>query len=204
MEWTIRLEAKTEWGEVTTYEIGAVRRSTVDLTADSVGLSLAEAKALLAELQQSIVQCQIDEHITCARVCSHCLRLRRLRDQRTRTLQTLFGTVEVAAPRIRVCNCAGTLGTIDVSSSPLSRALPDRCTGELRRLQSELGARHSFREAARLLETFLPCAPINHASVRNRLHRLSSTIEAAEAIYRSAPSRPLIHIVPRLLRRLWS
>ena len=46
MEWTIRLEARTGWGEVTTCEIGALRRSLGELTADGVGLGLAEAKAL--------------------------------------------------------------------------------------------------------------------------------------------------------------
>ena len=134
MEWTIRLEARTGWGEVTTCEIGVLRRSLGDLTADGVGLGLAEAKALLAELQQRLVQSQIDEYVTCARVCPDCLKLRRLRDQRTRALQTLFGTVKVAAPRIRLCTCADSLGMIDLSLSPLSDLLPDRCTGELRRL----------------------------------------------------------------------
>ena len=38
MEWTIRLEARTGWGEVTTCEIGALRRSLGELTADGVGL----------------------------------------------------------------------------------------------------------------------------------------------------------------------
>ena len=93
----------------------------------------------------------------------------------------MFGTVKVAAPRIRLCACADTLGLSGVSLSPLSHLLPDRCTGELRRLQAELGARHSFREAKRLLETFLPCSPPNHASVRNRLHRVAGRIEAVEA-----------------------
>ena len=30
-------------------------------------------------------------------------------------------------------------------------------TPEMKLLQAELGARHLFREAARILETFLPC-----------------------------------------------
>ena len=47
----------------------------------------------------------------CAGVCTDCMKLRRLRDQRTRTLQTLFGTVRVAAPRVRLCSCLDTLGT---------------------------------------------------------------------------------------------
>ena len=176
-------------GEVTGCEIGALHRSLGDLAADGVGLSLAEAKSLLAELQQKIVQSQIDEYATCARVCPDCMKLRRLRDQRSRTLQTLFGTVKVAAPRIRLCACADTLGLLGVSLSPLSYLLPDRCTAELRRLQAKVGARHSFGEAKRLLKTFLPCSPPNHASVRNRLHRVAGRIEAAEA---AAPPTPAV------------
>ena len=86
MEWKIRLEASTGWGEVTTYEIGVLDRDPGDLTSSSVGLSLAEAKVLLAELQQRVVQTHINEYIICARVCTDCMKLRRLRDQRTRTL----------------------------------------------------------------------------------------------------------------------
>jgi len=91
-------------------EIGVLRRDPGDLTSSSVGLSLAEAKALLAELQKRVVQTQIDEYIVCARVCTACMKLRRLRDQRSRTLQTLFGTVRVAAPRAHLCSCLDMLG----------------------------------------------------------------------------------------------
>ncbi len=176
MKWAIKLEARTGWGEVTTYEIRALHRSLGDLTADGVGMSLAQANALLAEVQQKIVQSQIDEYVTCARVCPSCMKLRPLCDRRSRALQTLFGTVKVAAPRVRRCAWADTLGMLDVSLSSLSHLLPDCCTAELRRLQAELGARHSFREPTRLLEMFLPCSPPHHVSVRNRLHRVARTI----------------------------
>jgi hypothetical protein len=94
----------------------------------------------------------MEEFITCARVCGDCLKLRRLRDQRTRKIQTLFGTINVDAPRISVCPCRRGPGFVDVSWSPLTELIPDRCTPELRRLQAELSARHSYREAAQLLE----------------------------------------------------
>ena len=179
MEWTIKLNARAGWGEAATYEIRTLHRSLGDLTADGVGMALAEAKALLAEVQQKIVQSQIDEYVTCARVCPRCMKLRPLRDQRIRTLQTLFGTAKGASPRIRRCACAETPGMLDVSLLSLSHLLPDRCTAELQRLQAELGTKHSFCEATRLLETFLPYSPPNRVSVRNRLHRVARTIEAA-------------------------
>jgi hypothetical protein len=68
---------------------------------------------------------------------------------------------------------------VDVSQSSLTELLPHRCMPELRRLQAELGARHSFREAARLLATPLPCGPVSHATMRNRMHRVAADLEAA-------------------------
>jgi hypothetical protein len=108
-----------------------------------------------------------------------CQKLRRLRDRRTRKVQTLFGTVSVDAPRISVCPCKSGSGLVDVSLSPLAELLPDRCTPELRRLQAELGARHSYREAARLLGMLLPCGPVNHATMRKRTQRVAADLEAA-------------------------
>jgi hypothetical protein len=69
------------------------------------------------------------------------------------------------------------MGFVDLSSSPLAQLLPDRCTPELRRVQAELGARHSFREAAQKLSMLLPCSPANHATIRNRTHRVAAEIE---------------------------
>ena len=53
MEWTIRLEAKTGWGEVETVEVVSVAHPVLAATADDVGLSLAEANSLLTRLQEN-------------------------------------------------------------------------------------------------------------------------------------------------------
>ena len=180
VEWTVKLEAKFGWGEVQTFEIGRLSRRVQGLTAGEIGLMLDEAKAVLVELQRRMVESQIEEKVACMRVCTHCLRSQQIRDLRTRTLQTLFGTVRVGAPRIRLCACVDKAPFEEVSFSPLAELLSDRCTPELRRLQAELGARHSFREAARLWSAFLPCSPPNHASIRNRLHRVAAAMESAE------------------------
>lgn len=146
----------------------------VGLTADAVGLSVEEAKTFLAAVQRWIVRSQINEQVACARVCSDCGRSRHVRDRRARTLQTPLGAVKVGAPRLKPCTCGDTKDFADLSFAPLSRLLPNRCTPELRRVQAELGARHSFREAARLLAALLPCSRQSHASMRNRLHRIAA------------------------------
>ena len=50
-EWTIRLEAKTGWGELEIVEVVSIARPTLAATTDDVGPSLAEAKSLMAKLQ---------------------------------------------------------------------------------------------------------------------------------------------------------
>jgi len=105
MEWRIKLEAKTCFGEIHEVEIATLSRRTVSATDEDIGLSLAESKAILAALQNAIVTTQIDEYIACAQVCKSCLAFLPIRDRRTRKLQPLFGTIEVCAPRIRVCAC---------------------------------------------------------------------------------------------------
>ena len=61
--------------------------------------------------------------------------------------------------------------------SPLTRLFPGNATPELRRLQAELGARYSFREAARLLNMLTPCAKQNHMTIRNRLTSVAEGLE---------------------------
>ena len=50
------LEAQTDWGEVTSYEIGVLRRGLRDVCK---GIGFTLAKALLAESQQCVVQDQV-------------------------------------------------------------------------------------------------------------------------------------------------
>lgn len=115
MEWVLSLEAKSGWGDVETIEVGRLDRRVVGLTADETGLTLAEGKELLGALARLILQTQMKEFTTCARVCHDCNKLWRQRDNRTRKIQTLFGTVVVDAPRISACPCRNDWGFVDVS-----------------------------------------------------------------------------------------
>src|SRR5215213_5638404 len=99
-----------------------------------------------------MVRTQLAEHAGLGRVCPGCRAALRVKDRRPRRLQTLFGTLEVEAPRLKACPCRGAVGGPGATASPV-RELPRgaRCTPELERVQAELGARASFREAARIL-----------------------------------------------------
>jgi len=179
MQWTVRLEARTSAGEVTTTELVTFSRPGVVGTLAEIGLMLAETKTLLARLQASMLCGQVAESAAQHRVCAACEVLQPLKDRRTRRLQTLFGTVE--APRFKVCRCrlaTALAGT--VLFSPVCALLTARCTPELERVQAELGARTSFRDGARILEALLPVSPANQEGVRNHTHAVALRIEAAD------------------------
>src|SRR5829696_10500192 len=180
MQWTVRLEARTDKGEVKTAELVTFRRPAMASTLAEIGLTLAEAKALLTKLQASILCDQLAEYAAHRRVCPECGEPQPLKDRRTRRLQTLFGTVEIEAPRFRVCRCRLPAPRAEVAFSPVSELLTARYTPELERVQAELGAHTSFREAARILCTLLPASPANHASLRNRTHTVARRLEAAD------------------------
>ena len=118
MRWTVRLEARTNRGEVETTELATLSRPAMGGTLAEIGLTLAEAKALLAGLQASMLCGQVAEYAGRRRVCPECGVLQPLKGRRTRRLQTLFGTVEVEAPRFKLCRCRPPAPTAAVTFSP--------------------------------------------------------------------------------------
>ena len=194
MQWTVRLEARTSQGEVKTTELATFSRPGVVSTLAEVGLMLAETKALLARLQASMLCGQVAAYAAHHRVCAACGVLQPLKDRRTRRLQTLFGTVEVEAPRFKLCRCRQPAPMAEVTVSPVCALLTARCTPELERVQAELGARTSFRDGARILESLLPVSPANHESLRIRTHAMALQLEVADrqaaAEVRTVPDKP--------------
>ncbi len=180
MQWTVRLEARTSGGEVTTTELVTFSRPAVVSTLAEVGLVLSDTKALLAKLQASMLCGQVAAYAAHHRACVGCGALPPLKDRRTRRLQTLFGTVEVEAPRFKACRCRQPVPMMRATVSPVCALLSARCTPELERVQAELGARTSFRDGVRILEALLPVSAANHESLRSRTHAVALRLEAAD------------------------
>ncbi len=179
MQWTVRLEARLSAGKVKTTELVTFSRPGVVSTLAEVGLMLAETKALLAKLQASMLCGQVVAYADHHRVCPECGALQPLKTRGTRRLQTLFGTVEVEAPRFKVCCCHQPVPLAGVTVSPVCALLTACCTPELEQVQAELGARTSFRDGVRILEALLPVLPASHESLRARTYAVALRIEAA-------------------------
>jgi len=127
MQWTVRLEARTSAGEVKTTELVTFSRPGVVSTLAEIGLVLSETKALLARLQASMLRGQVAAYTAHHRACAACGVLQPLKDRRTRRLQTLFGTVEVEAPRFKLCRCRLITPMTEVTVSPVRALLTARC-----------------------------------------------------------------------------
>jgi hypothetical protein len=179
----IIVETTFENGTTKTRHLGRFSCPFRSTQPEGFGLLLEDAKSMLWQLQQAILLDQIEETSEASRVCPDCNKLRAIHDYRPRVLDTVFGRFHVRVPRIRRCARNGKSEvTLGGPLSPLAHFFPDRSTPELQRLQAELGARHSFREAARIMEIFLPCAKQVNTSVRNRLGKIASKIGDSECV----------------------
>jgi hypothetical protein len=181
MDVSIFVETTFDDGEIRRRKIGRLRRAPDEFGSENVGLLLDDAKTLLRRLQEAIVQDQVSEALEVRRKCDSCAKQRAIHDDRGRILDTLFGRIRVKWPRLRRCLCQPAGIAKSGPQSPLAGLFSDRATPELRRLQAELGARHSFREAARLIEMFLPCSAQSNTTVRNRLGRIADELGHGDA-----------------------
>jgi hypothetical protein len=143
-----------------------------------LGLNLAEAKQLLAKLQQEIVAAQAKTHAVVRPDCPCGSGVRHMKDYREHAVATLFGRVTVRLPRFRCAAC----GKIEVGID-----WPPHCrsTPELERLQAHLSALMTYRTAADILEQMFPVGTgRDKETIRRR------TLKAGALLRDSAAMRP--------------
>jgi hypothetical protein len=162
-------------GEVERRQVMSVARDVDQAQLKDFGLALAEGKRLQEMVQRELTRFQVEQAVRRDRFCVGCARRRGIHDYRPRSVHTLFGISHLRLPRLRACACGRASKTTEDRSSTL---LAGRATPELERIQAELGARHSFREAARMLDLFSPATQRhNHRTVSNHLAKVAGQIE---------------------------
>ena len=146
MKWRVMVEVTGEDGAVTRHVITEGER-TGSGQAATLGLSLTEGKETLAGLQRVLVTAQADAHCRFRRRCGHCGASRPLKDHRSRQLVSLFGVVEVRAPRFAPCRCGVASRR---SLTPVAEIMPDHCAPEYERILSGMGSALPYRRARAL------------------------------------------------------
>jgi hypothetical protein len=72
MKWRVVVELAGADGAVQSHDISVGGCATIDHSADTLGLTLAEGKKTLAGLQRHLVQAQTEEHCRNRRRCQRC------------------------------------------------------------------------------------------------------------------------------------
>jgi len=176
--WILRLVKTGTEGEGPCTDVMEINRPGDLLDIANLGLTLAEAKLLLAGVQREIVAAQAREHAVRRPDCLCCGGVCRVKDYRDHAVATLFGQVTVRLPRFRCAACGGIETGI---------AWPSRCrsTPELDRLQAHLCALMTYRTAADVLGQMFPVdAGKHHETLRRH------TLKVGEALSECAAIRP--------------
>lgn len=186
MRWRMVLEVVGADGTRQVHEVGAGERPPAGHGAATLGLGLEEGKATLAGVQRHLVAAQVDEHCRGRRRCDRCGAQRPLKDLRPRRLTSLFGVVEVRAPRFGPCRCGIACRR---AITPVAEIMPDRCTPEYERVVAAMGAALPYRRALRLLGEFFPLgdAPAVETT-RQRTLRVGARLERAALVPLQPPA----------------
>ena len=107
MAWMLRLVKIGGEGEDLCTDVVEISRPDDLRDIADLGLTLAEAKRLLARVQQEIVAAQARDHAVRRPDCSRCGGVCCVKDYRDRAIATLFGDATVRLPRFRCAACGG-------------------------------------------------------------------------------------------------
>ena len=132
---------------------------------EQLGLTLAEAKQLLSQLQQHVVAHQAGVFVTTRSHCQACGAPLQRKEETTRGLRTLFGTVRLPSPRLYHCRCQTHTVT---TFRPLTELLSASTTPELLFLETKWASLISYGLTARVLKDFLPLdETLNATTIQN-------------------------------------
>jgi hypothetical protein len=172
----IRIQVVIESGDGNPEKIEEIARlERGSLRPEELGLTLAEAKALLHGMQQTMVTEQIEEYIARFKICPYCGAQRARKGQHPIVYRTLFGKLNLISPRLYDCSCQN---QDRHSSSPLAQLLTMHCAPELLYLETKFASLMSYGLSVELLTEVLPIADeISHTSLHRQLYRVAERIE---------------------------
>jgi hypothetical protein len=173
-------EARLEGGGTSKTEatiVAIVERK--DRSVADLGLTLAEGRALLAEVLSLLVSEQAAGWMESRLACHRCGSMLAHTDARSIVLRTVFGKVDVPSPRLWACSCAAKQGQPRRPVSPLCKAVRQRVTPELEYLQAKGAAHLPYRRVTELLREVLPLDKgISFGSTRRRILAVGSALDA--------------------------
>jgi hypothetical protein len=151
---------------------------------EHIGLSIAEAKTVLQNIQKNVIENQINESLEAYACCDVCQAPLKTKDNRKIKFRTLYGTVDVKNPRYYACKCQGVKQVI----TPLADFLDDHTAPELKYLEAKWSSLMSYGMTVDLLKDCFPIdAKLSIETVRkntlNVAKRLDEALEKEQHVY---------------------
>ena len=173
MNLQIRIVAIADNGQQQVYEIASLHRT--ELKMETLGLTLAEGKTILCEIQRVVVERQVGECLEPYRHCSACGQPQHGKGQHDLPMRTVFGKMTIPSPRIVYCDCQP---HETKSFSPLAQLLPERTTPEMLFLETKWSALMSYGVTSDLLQEVLPMdSPLHASTIREHVFRVAERME---------------------------
>ena len=145
------------------------------LRPETLGLTLAEARSILAGIEQTVVEQQAAEFMAQQRTCSHCGHERSCKGRHHIVFRTPFGKLRLESPRLYHCQCESDDRT---SFSPLAELLQERSSPELVYLETKFAALVSYGLTVELLKEVLPIGQeLSTTAIRQRISRTAQRLE---------------------------
>ena len=168
----VRIEPD-DTSDPTVVNVATIERG--ELSSATLGLSIEDAKAVLAGVQETVVTEHCASALTAASTCEGCGRRLAHKDDQQLIVRTLYGKMTVSSPRWWSCPCQGGRRR---PFTPLAVLLPERSTPELGLVEAKLAAHTSYQAAGRLLGELLPVGRRVHGNeTRRRVHHIGERLD---------------------------
>lgn len=175
MKVKVQVVVETDKGESQVVkEVALLERGL--LQPENLGLSLAEAKTLLQNVQHALMEQQVSEYEAQHQSCLPCGKKLLHKDKRTIVYRTPFGKFILQCNRLFHCACQEQPTR---SFNPLANLLVERTSPELLYLESKYASLMSYGLSVKLLQEVLPIeGAINATAIRNNLHACAQRLES--------------------------
>lgn len=146
-----------------------------ELQPGNLGLSMAEAKSLLVNVQSTMVAAQASDWMERHRRCERCEAELHCKGHHMIVVRTLFGKVNLKSPRLYRCACTGATRT---SFSPMAELFPSRNAPELEYLQTKWASLMSYGMTLDLLKDVLPISEdLSRTAIRKSVERAAQRLD---------------------------
>jgi hypothetical protein len=143
---------------------------------EAIGLSLAEAKGMLAGIQERVITTQAASFLARHECCALCGGQQLSKGRYQIQFRTAFGTIPLVSPRFHRCRC---YPWARKTFSPLTGLFTEHTAPELLYLETKWASLVSFDLTAPLLKEVLPIGrTANACTIRRHLHRGAPRQEA--------------------------